>query len=364
MKKYMLILCLPAFFCGCKCLKTNISKENPAVFSVAHRGCAIEDFVPENSLAAVEYARRYGYRAVECDPKYTADSVLVLQHDQSINRCMRHAAGHTPIIEKTFIEDLSFNEFRENYVLYSAEPEQRVPAPTLHEFLQTCRKYRITPMVHSDVYGILRKACEETGGNLIAFGSNYEALKRLREISDCLILWDPGLQPAEEAVRRLQEIGGRCGVSSMNSKLLTADYIRTVHEAGFLVQSSIFPAPYEMQCIADGADIILSDFHLTAAEKTKAWKTEKTGRKPLRDGEDLKYSCDSTEYGSVEIALEFRGEIKVVINSRYTYHLQNNTDSKKVYKGGWRFFRQSAEVRLTACGDAEIQSLQIKVYKY
>lgn len=364
MKKFAFILCLSALLCGCKCLKTSIPQKHSAVFSVAHRGCTIGDIVPENSIAAVEYARRYGYRAVECDPKYTADSVPVLQHDQSINRCMHYAAGYAPVIEKTFIEDLSFKEFRENYVLSSSDPAQRVPAPTLAEFLQACRKQQITPMVHSDVYGILRKACEESGGNFIAFGSNYDALKRIRELSDCLILWDPGRIPAEEAVRRLQAIGGRCGISSMNRGLLTAGYIRTLHEAGFTVQSSIFPAPYEMLCIADGADILLSDFHLTAPEKSGAWKKTRLRNVRLEKGESILRTYDSTECGSVEIALEFQGEIEVVINNCYIYPLQNPENSTKTYRGGWRFYEQGAEVRLRARENSSIRALDIKVFKY
>lgn len=364
MKKYVFILCISALLYGCKCLKTSNIRNKHTAFSVAHRGCTIDGFIPENSLAAVAYAHRYGYRAVECDPKYTADSVLVLLHDQSINRCLHYTSGYAPVIEKTFIEDLSFKELRENYVLNSSDPSQRVPVPTLHEFLQTCRKYRILPMVHSDVYEILQKANEETKGNFIAFGTNYDALKHIREISDCLILWDPGQLSAEETVYRLQKIGGCCGVSSMNSKLLTADYIRTVHEAGFLVQSSIFPAPCEMQCITDGADILLSDFHLTAAKNTKTWKTEKTGRKTLQKGECLHYSFDSTECGSMEIQLVFQGEIEIVINNTHTYHIQNPSNSSIIYKNGWRFYRQSVDIRITACKNTKIRTLKLKVYKY
>ncbi len=58
--------------------------------SVAHRGCWLREnsgeyYIPENCPAGVAMAARYGYPAVECDVKYTKDSVMVIMHDGTIN---------------------------------------------------------------------------------------------------------------------------------------------------------------------------------------------------------------------------------------------------------------------------------------
>ena len=47
--------------------------------SVAHRGCWLMDgdefYINENCPAGVKMAAQYGYPAIECDVKYTLDSV-------------------------------------------------------------------------------------------------------------------------------------------------------------------------------------------------------------------------------------------------------------------------------------------------
>ena len=55
------------------------------VVVVAHRG----DWrnYPENSLPAIESCIRMGVDVVEIDLKLTKDSVLVLSHDRTLNRC-------------------------------------------------------------------------------------------------------------------------------------------------------------------------------------------------------------------------------------------------------------------------------------
>lgn len=62
----------------------------------AHRGCwttnANHEFiVPENSLPAVAMARQMGYEGIECDVHYTKDKVMVILHDETLNRTMRNA---------------------------------------------------------------------------------------------------------------------------------------------------------------------------------------------------------------------------------------------------------------------------------
>lgn len=51
----------------------------------AHRGGPYPGF-PENSLAAFDHARQYGPLLIECDIALSKDSVLVLMHDETIDR--------------------------------------------------------------------------------------------------------------------------------------------------------------------------------------------------------------------------------------------------------------------------------------
>ena len=51
---------------------------------VAHRGAGT--LAPENTLAAFRKGAEYGYRMFECDAKLSADDVVFLMHDATLQR--------------------------------------------------------------------------------------------------------------------------------------------------------------------------------------------------------------------------------------------------------------------------------------
>ena len=50
-----------------------------------HRGGSLPDF-PENCIATFENTLKYTYATIECDPRFTKDSVIVLHHDPNLRR--------------------------------------------------------------------------------------------------------------------------------------------------------------------------------------------------------------------------------------------------------------------------------------
>ena len=56
----------------------------PYPFWIAHRGAG--KLAPENTLAAFRLGARHGYRMAECDAKLSADGVVFLLHDDTLER--------------------------------------------------------------------------------------------------------------------------------------------------------------------------------------------------------------------------------------------------------------------------------------
>ena len=86
--------------------------------AVAHRGCWLKEgeefYINENCPAGVKMAARYGYPAIECDVRYTLDSVMVIMHDGTINRTMRNAADYSVIEGPVRVSEHTFEDLRAN----------------------------------------------------------------------------------------------------------------------------------------------------------------------------------------------------------------------------------------------------------
>lgn len=65
-------------------LLRNLKDPNGPVMVVAHRGCHTE--APENSIAAFRRCIAVGVDVIETDVQHTKDGVLVLMHDQTLDR--------------------------------------------------------------------------------------------------------------------------------------------------------------------------------------------------------------------------------------------------------------------------------------
>ena len=93
------------------------AKHFPTMF--AHRGCWTmneekEFVIPENSVAAVAMAKKMGYTGIECDVHYTKDKVMVILHDNTLNRTTRLAKDYSPLKEPVKLSDVTFEELRNN----------------------------------------------------------------------------------------------------------------------------------------------------------------------------------------------------------------------------------------------------------
>ncbi len=355
--KRSLILLLFALLVG------NVNAERkdfPVMF--AHRG-GHTPVIPENSLAGVASAKRFGYVGIECDVKYTSDSVMVLMHDKSLNRTARNAKDYSPVKETVNISDITFDDLRHNYVLASENPAYRTPVPTLEEMLVECKKHGMVPMLHSNIAESFELAQKILGDNWICFGASKENMLKTRGFSDCLILASVRGGRADDHIAMLDSIGGRCGVSTMNYGLLTEEYCKALKNAGYQVQASIFPAPHEARAFRNGITYQLTDFSLNPEEKFKVidiWRQENCN---LRPGDTLTNKwATGPAYGGIIVNLDFEGKVEVLLNNMQRYILSDDDNYKEIM--GLRFNGIAPSIKITALENSTVKSVVAKIYEF
>lgn len=153
MKKLTVILfaVLAAFSCAPKQQYANRAEKILAeindpnseyVVVISHRG----DWRnwPENSIPAIESIIKMGVDMMELDVKMTKDSVLVLMHDQTINR-MTNGKGY--ISDMTYDSLMTFNLKRAHNVKTDS-----LKIPTLREALLCCKDRILVNVDHAYPY--------------------------------------------------------------------------------------------------------------------------------------------------------------------------------------------------------------------
>ena len=371
MKRLLLIV-------GVLMMQSALAQNFDNTLMIAHRGgwtersVTAEDgsvrkefVVPENSVAAVAMAKRFGYDGIECDVRFTADSVMVLMHDRTMNRTVRRAADYSRLSDPLRVEDVTFEDLRKNYVLASDDPSMRVPVPTLEELLLECKKHGMLAMLHSrhaDSYKMAQEILGDDGW--VAFDGRDKALAEARKISNCLILLDPGRQKnqdIENTFRRLEALGGRCGVSSMKRQLLSAEYCEAMRARGYHVQSSIFKTPHEVQALRNGVTILLTDFAKLPEQDRKSQM--KLRKRNCRHSHPVdKVWNRELECGALTLEIDFVGTADIVLNGERRYSLVRN--ERGTDRLGMRFTECAPSLKVEISEGGIIRSLKADVYQY
>lgn len=341
MKRFLLLVAL------CCSMVVAEAKKPSMPHMYAHRGSWSksdkgEFIIPENSVAAVTAAARMGYEGIECDVHYTKDGRMVILHDATLNRTCRRADDYSRLKKPVYLRDLTFEELRRDYVLESTDPALRTPVPTLEELLEECKRCGIVPMLHSDLMESYHVAQRMFGNEWICFTGGVEHMRRVREFSDCTILLAINDGTAEENIARLKQIGGHCGISTMNYSLYTPEFCRALTDAGYEVQASIFPAPHEAYAQRNGITYQLTDFSYMPTKRKADYifrcivgKLNIIGLGINRQLPDEGYSFD---YGGVVVEIKTRRksnvEIECDVNGRKYNYVERG---KSVIYVGQRF---------------------------
>ncbi|MDR0845071.1 MAG: hypothetical protein LBN71_07605 [Tannerella sp.] len=141
----------------------------PRNIVIAHRGCGVSDYAPEQTEAAYRWARNMGADYLECDLQQTADGVIVLLHDDDLIR--------TTDIKKVFTD----NPARAKTNLFTFAQLQQLDAgswkgvrfageqiPTLEDLIRVCEGYRY--LRKKDLPGIYPKISAAAGRQRVTLG--------------------------------------------------------------------------------------------------------------------------------------------------------------------------------------------------
>lgn len=97
----------------------------PFLFACGHRGAV--QFAPENTLVGYDVALELGVEIVEIDVRPTADEVLVVMHDSSVDRTTDGIGD---------VDQMTLDEIRELVVVSGFDGIEDQPVPTFVETLQ------------------------------------------------------------------------------------------------------------------------------------------------------------------------------------------------------------------------------------
>jgi glycerophosphoryl diester phosphodiesterase len=123
------------------------AKDGETVLNIGHRGAS--GYAPEHTFASYDLALRLGADYIEQDLQFTRDGVLVVMHDETLDRTARPTAESEPgdctglVGEKTLAQIKTCDVgswFNEAYPEYAKEDYVGLKIPTLEEVFQRYRK--------------------------------------------------------------------------------------------------------------------------------------------------------------------------------------------------------------------------------
>lgn len=343
---------------------TTLMAQPSLPLTYAHRGCWLSGDVPENSVAAVEMARRYGYPAIECDVHFTKDSVMVIMHDyNNMKRLIRKREGYAPIDSAMKTADITFADLRQNYVLASKNPHYRTPVPTLVELLKACKENGIIPMLHCNHPEAFPVAQRMFGDEWVAFSGVDSALHEARRISNCMIMMSRSQTSADSIIHDMKAMGGRVGLSSMNYEMFTKEFTDSIRQAGFDLQSSIFPTRPEATSVVNGSSILLTNRAYMPNPARKPYTSMRVGKHQFIIGEGTTIqSPDTTMYGACVMEITYCGTLNLIFNEKDTCTLTRSELGTDTY--GVRHFRKAPKVEIMSLETSEIKQGRLYLYRF
>lgn len=173
----------------------------PIPFPSAHRGlCGGE---PENTLTAILNCESLGVPLIEVDPRETADGVVVIMHDDTVDRT---TDGEIRFPGRTSVDQLTLEEFKSLVIDHPdcrTDPDSnpdRCHPPTFLEILERTGAQTLFDVdFKSGDAAKLAQVAQSAGaaGRLLFFDDNVESLRAFRSVIPDGVVMPRAHDPAE-----------------------------------------------------------------------------------------------------------------------------------------------------------------------
>ncbi len=368
---------------GCQKAADAEPEVNDRLF-IAHRGVNMRCTIAgENSLESVRLAKRAGFQCVETDVRLTADSVLVVMHDNTLNRTCLNIDG-SELTEKVSVAEVTMEDLNTNYILKATEPDKRTNIPTLKEFLVECKKQVILPFIEPKIFdetgehykNIIALADEVMGKNNYVITSNNRANIVIRKLGmNEVPLMGILYQTTFEEIESL----GNIIMAISTSQFTTKDYdffVKKAKESGFGTESHADNFNRFAMINNTEIDYISTDFlapdlkdnSLLLIDYKSFEEFDYTGK--LADGAiqlsaddvlTIKGKLPEVYFGGIYLELEIKGNCEVVLaNQKFTIE-NSETES---YKHQLLLYNSTPPFSIAAKDKCEISNVRLRLAEF
>lgn len=376
---YLLFLIIP----GCK-KGPNVETENNDRLFIAHRGVNMNNtMAAENSIESVRLAKRAGFQSIETDVRLTADSVMVVVHDETLNRTCLTING-SELREKVFVAETTMDDLNSNYILKATESENRTNIPTLKEFLVECRELGLVPFIEPKIYDetgkhyrdIIDLANEIMGEDNYIITSNNRANAVIRKLglNDVPLMGILYLTTFEE----IESLGNTIMAIS-TSQFSTEEfnfYVNKSKELGFKTESHADDFNRFTMINNNEIDYISTDYLAPDLKDNSQLLFDYKGSKKfnftgkLTDGEihlsekdvvTISEKIPEVYFGGIYLELEIKGVCEIVLaNQKFTI---NNSETMN-YKHQLMLYNSTPTFSITAMDKCEINNIRLRLAKF
>lgn len=199
------------------------------MINYAHRGAS--EYAPENTLSSFYLGLLQGSNGIETDVQKTKDGVLVLFHDDTVDR-VSDGSGR--------LYDYTWEELRQLKIYGNSTTGFYDRVVTLREFLETFSRYDLNFAIElkgEDVEEETLAMAKEFGiMDRTTFTSfHFRHIKKVKELDQTARVGWLTASTDDETVKCLQEIGGE--EIAPKAELVTEDLMKKWRKAGFGVRA-------------------------------------------------------------------------------------------------------------------------------